>query len=99
MLSPGGVSRGTPPFLYSPLRDKLFTRATIPSSLIPWSTNMKYRATIFASLLFVLLGCFASTVNGQGHTIRGKIRNSLGANVGRVAVSLEKNGALVDQTV
>ena len=60
---------------------------------------MKYRATIFASLLFVLFGCFASTVNGQGHTIRGKIRNSLGANVGRVAVSLEKNGALVDQTV
>ena len=60
---------------------------------------MKYRATILTSLSFVLLGCFASTAYAQGHTIRGKIRNSLGTNVGRVSISLERNGALIDQTV
>ncbi|HKB67471.1 MAG TPA: tetratricopeptide repeat protein [Pyrinomonadaceae bacterium] len=60
---------------------------------------MKYRATILTSLSFVLLGCFASSAYAQGHTIRGKIRNSLGTNVGRVSVMLERNGALIDQTV
>ena len=60
---------------------------------------MKYRATILTSLSFVLLACIASTAYSQGHTIRGKIRNSLGTNVGRVSVMLERNGALIDQTV
>ena len=59
---------------------------------------MKYRA-ILTTLSFVLLGCFASSAYAQGHTIRGKIRNSLGTNVGRVSVTLERNGALIDQTV
>jgi tetratricopeptide (TPR) repeat protein len=36
----------------------------------------------------------------QGHTIRGKVRNSAGVNVPRVTVSLESgNGALINQTV
>jgi predicted Zn-dependent protease len=60
---------------------------------------MKYRATILTSLSFVLLACFASSAYSQGHTIRGKIRNSLGTNVGRISVMLERNGALIDQTV
>lgn len=60
---------------------------------------MKYRAIVLTAVSLVLLACFASAANAQGHTIRGKIRNSLGTNVGRVSVTLEKNGALIDQTV
>jgi tetratricopeptide (TPR) repeat protein len=60
---------------------------------------MKYRATILTSFAFVLLGSCASAAFAQGHTIRGKIRNSLGTNVGRVSITLERNGALIDQTV
>lgn len=60
---------------------------------------MKYRAPVLIALSLVLLCCFTSAAYAQGHTIRGKIRNSLGSNVGRVTVMLEKNGALVDQTV
>lgn len=60
---------------------------------------MKYRAAVLTALALVLLCCFTSAAHGQGHTIRGKVRNSLGANVGRVSIMLEKNGAMVDQTV
>lgn len=60
---------------------------------------MKYRAAILTALPVVLLLCLASTTYAQGHTIRGKIRNSLGANVGRASITLEQNGIPVDQTV
>lgn len=60
---------------------------------------MKYRATILTALPLVILFCLASTTYAQGHTIRGKIRNSLGANVGRASVTLERNGVPVEQTV
>lgn len=60
---------------------------------------MKYRATVLTAFSLILLGSFASATYAQGHSIRGKIRNSLGANVGRVSIMLEKNGAMVDQTV
>lgn len=60
---------------------------------------MKHRTLPLTAIAIILLGCFASTTFAQGHTIRGKIRNSLGTNVGRVSISLERNGALIDQTV
>ena len=44
--------------------------------------------------------CFcASEASAQGHTIRGKVRNNAGTNVGRVTVTLEQNGAMINQTV
>ncbi len=52
-----------------------------------------------ALLFLFLLCCSAATVLGQGHVIRGKVRNSAGANIPRASVSLELNGAMVDQTV
>ncbi len=60
---------------------------------------MKYRAIVLTAVSLVLLAWFASATYAQGHTIRGKIRNSLGTNVGRVSVTLEKNGVLIDQTL
>lgn len=60
---------------------------------------MKYRAQIQTALSIFLLACVASAAHAQGHTIRGKVRNNLGANVGRASVTLEKNGVPVDQTV
>lgn len=60
---------------------------------------MKYRATILTALPVVVLFFLASQTYAQGHTIRGKIRNSLGTNVSRASVTLEKNGVPVDQTV
>ncbi len=60
---------------------------------------MKHRPLALTAIALVILCCLASATYGQGHTIRGKIRNSLGTNVGRVSVSLERNGALIDQTV
>ncbi|HEV7683251.1 MAG TPA: tetratricopeptide repeat protein [Pyrinomonadaceae bacterium] len=60
---------------------------------------MKYRATILTTVTVVLLFCLAATTYAQGHTIRGKIRNSLGSNVGRASVTLERNGVPVEQTV
>lgn len=60
---------------------------------------MKYRATILTALPVVILFCLASTAYAQGHTIRGKIRNSTGSNVARASVTLERNGVPVEQTV
>jgi len=60
---------------------------------------MKYRTVHLAAIAIILFGCFASATYAQGHTIRGKVRNSLGVNVGRVSITLERNGALIDQTV
>ncbi len=60
---------------------------------------MKYRHLVLPAIAMIIVGCCASVTYAQGHTIRGKIRNSLGTNVGRVSVSLERNGALIDQTV
>jgi tetratricopeptide (TPR) repeat protein len=54
------------------------------------------------STLFVLILCLttASSAAAQGHTIRGKVRNSAGVNLPRVTVSLESgNGAMINQTV
>lgn len=60
---------------------------------------MKYRTTALITFALALLICLGSSAFSQGHTIRGKVRNSLGANVGRASITLEKNGAPVDQTV
>lgn len=59
---------------------------------------MKLRNQLFASL-FVILIFACGSASGQGHTIRGKIRNSAGVNIARTSVTLERNGAMVEQTV
>jgi Flp pilus assembly protein TadD len=60
---------------------------------------MKYRVLILATACLVLTGYFAVNTCAQGHTIRGKVRSAGGTNVSRVSITLEKNGALIDQTV
>ncbi|HEY8184424.1 MAG TPA: carboxypeptidase regulatory-like domain-containing protein [Pyrinomonadaceae bacterium] len=53
--------------------------------------------SLFILLLFVTT---ASSASAQGHTIRGKVRDSAGVNMPRVTVSLESgNGAMINQTV
>ena len=59
---------------------------------------MSVRHMRLASVFIVLLACSGSVL-AQGHVIRGKVRNTAGANVGRAAVTLEVNGAMVEQTV
>ncbi|HEY0379029.1 MAG TPA: tetratricopeptide repeat protein [Pyrinomonadaceae bacterium] len=53
---------------------------------------------VLLSLLLVIF-CASASALAQGHIIRGKVRSSAGTNVPRAAVSLEQNGAMVDQTV
>lgn len=64
---------------------------------------MKFRARIlfiaFILLLFTLAAAAAPETHAQGHSIRGKVRSSAGGNIARATVSLELNGAMVDQTV
>lgn len=59
------------------------------------------RITLRILVLAILLLCFFhSDAQAQGHTIRGKVRNSSGVNLPRITVSLETgNGALINQTV
>jgi tetratricopeptide (TPR) repeat protein len=52
----------------------------------------------FVFVSIIVLSCCASLL-AQGHSIRGKVRNAAGVNVGRSPVTLERNGAMVEQTV
>jgi tetratricopeptide (TPR) repeat protein len=58
--------------------------------------NVQIKRFVFVSIIG--LSCCGSLL-AQGHTIRGKVRNSSGVNVGRSPVTLERNGAMVEQTV
>lgn len=54
--------------------------------------------TAFCALLFCLF--YVSGAHAQGHSIRGKVHDSVGVNVSHVTVTLESgNGAMVNQTV
>src|SRR5512141_2218302 len=58
------------------------------------------RATGITTLAIAVLACAASLAHAQGHTIRGKVRNSSGVNMSQITVSLESgNGGLINQTV
>ena len=59
------------------------------------------KASVLPALLVAAACCLlcAAEARAQGHTIRGKVRNAAGANVGRVTITLELNGAMVGQTV
>ena len=60
------------------------------------------KASVLPALLVAACCLFfcAPEARAQGHSIRGKVRNSAGSNVARVTVSLESgNGALINQTV
>ncbi len=50
-------------------------------------------------LLLLTFSCGAVDAFAQGHTVRGKVRNAAGSNLPRVTVMLERNGAMIDQTV
>jgi len=52
-----------------------------------------------AALLFLLLGNCLNVFAQQGHTLRGKVRNVAGGNIPNATVILERNGAMVNQTV
>jgi cytochrome c-type biogenesis protein CcmH/NrfG len=58
--------------------------------------SIPIRRLLFVSI--VVLSC-CGALFAQGNTIRGKIRNAAGVNVGRTSVTLERNGAMVEQTV
>src|SRR6266545_5327205 len=61
---------------------------------------MKFRALVLTSFVIAVLACTASIARAQGHTIRGKVRNSSGVNMSQVTISLESgNGGLINQTV
>ena len=62
---------------------------------------MKFSSTISTLLMIVVLGLVTvSSVAAQGHTIRGKVRNSAGVNLSRITVNLETGtGAMINQTV
>jgi tetratricopeptide (TPR) repeat protein len=63
--------------------------------------EMRHRNPALAAsalLLFAAL-CAPAARAQQGHSLRGKVRDATGTNVGRATVILEHNGALVDQTV
>jgi cytochrome c-type biogenesis protein CcmH/NrfG len=70
-----------------------------PLALLVRSLKMKHRVLILATACLMLTGYFAVNTCAQGHTIRGKVRNSGGTNVSHVSVILEKNGTPIDQTV
>ena len=85
-----------PPFLRKLIKE----RSAHPARLLcVWrgvAMNVQKKRLVFVCIL--LLTCTGSVI-AQGHTIRGKVRNTVGANVGRAAVTLEVNGAMVEQTV
>lgn len=61
---------------------------------------MRYRTpTLIASALLLFAATAAAARAQQGHSLRGKVRDATGTNVSRATVILERNGALVDQTV
>ena len=59
---------------------------------------MSVRIKRLAFVFLIGLFCCGSS-RAQGHTIRGKVRNAAGVNVARSSVTLERNGAMVEQTV
>ncbi|HKR60063.1 MAG TPA: tetratricopeptide repeat protein [Pyrinomonadaceae bacterium] len=59
---------------------------------------MRLQYKLYAAALVTLVLCCGSAF-AQGHTIRGKVRNAGGVNIGRMPVTLERNGAMVSQTV
>jgi tetratricopeptide (TPR) repeat protein len=58
---------------------------------------MRFRP--FVLLAFAIIFCAATHASAQAHSIRGKVRNAAGMNVSRATVTLEHNGAMIDQTV
>ncbi len=61
---------------------------------------MKLRVAFTTILSLTLFAGAASLVRGQGHTIRGKVRNSSGVNLPQITVSLEGGtGGMINQTV
>jgi Tfp pilus assembly protein PilF len=59
---------------------------------------MKLRATALTVFSLAFIACAATDARAQGNTIRGKVRSAAGVNVARASVTLEKNGAMIDQT-
>ena len=60
---------------------------------------MKYRIVPLTAIALILLGCFTSATFAQGHTIRGKLETRWVRMLAESLITLERNGALIDQTV
>ena len=60
---------------------------------------MNLRKMIFGILGLLVFFMSAVGIFAQGHSIRGKVRNAEGTSVPRATVALERNGAMIDQTV
>ena len=60
---------------------------------------MKPRVAAALVFAFSLAALAAPAALAQGNVIRGKVRSAAGANVSRVSITLERNGAMIDQTV
>ncbi|HYJ45444.1 MAG TPA: tetratricopeptide repeat protein [Pyrinomonadaceae bacterium] len=57
------------------------------------------QAAASTALLFIFLFCYGAEAAAQENSIRGKVHNAAGVNVSQATVILERNGALIDQTV
>ena len=89
-----------PPFLYkliAPSFDQLLLNRQC-LVLRGIKAIMKIRAIFIAAVFVSFLVC-VDNAHAQGHVIRGKVRNAEGVNMARISVTLERNGAMVDQTV
>ncbi|MCA1628828.1 MAG: carboxypeptidase regulatory-like domain-containing protein [Acidobacteria bacterium] len=60
---------------------------------------MRFRLIPLIAFAALLCASSSAEARAQGHSIRGKVRNAAGSNVSRAIITLEKNGAPVDQTV
>lgn len=59
---------------------------------------MNLRYIPLSTLLLLMFACGTMSAFPQGHSVRGKVRNTDGTNVPRASVLIERNGAVVDQT-
>jgi Tfp pilus assembly protein PilF len=57
------------------------------------------QAVASTALLFIFLFCYSADAAAQENSIRGKVHNAAGVNVSQATVILERNGAMIDQTV
>jgi hypothetical protein len=61
--------------------------------------NPRTNAPAAIAALLLALSCAAGARAQQGHSIRGKVRDASGSNVPRATITLERNGAMIEQTV
>lgn len=77
-----------------------YINAVAPNARTSYLEGVAMSVQIRRLVFVFLVGLFScGTIFAQGHTIRGKVRSAAGVNVARTSVTLERNGAMVEQTV